>query len=126
MRHRYLLQTAVLLFLAAIPAVPAQVPDSTLVPNPITVANRSFVLNLPRGFSITVAAQGLKRVRFMATSPDGRIFVTDMYNLADNTKGAVYILDQFDPATKQWSNVPEHFRGVTSGVTWSGGFCFFA
>jgi len=32
-------------------------------------------------------------VRFFAKAPDGRVFVTDMYNLADNKRGTVYILD---------------------------------
>jgi len=51
-----------------------------LVPNHISLASgRSFDLNLPEEFAISVAAQGLKRVRFMAKSPEGRIFVTDMY-----------------------------------------------
>ncbi|MFN2407181.1 MAG: sorbosone dehydrogenase family protein, partial [Pyrinomonadaceae bacterium] len=45
------------------------------------------------------------RVRFMARSPDNRIFVTDMLNLSDNRRGAVYILDQFDPATRQFKKV---------------------
>ena len=58
---------------------------------------RSFDLNLPEGFDIKVAAQGLRRVRFMAESQDGRIFVTDMHDLSDNKKGVVYILDEFDP-----------------------------
>ena len=67
----------------------------------ITLAGgKSFQLNLPEGYAISVAAQGLKRVRFMALSPDQRIFVTDMYNLADNRRGVVYILDQFDPVTR--------------------------
>jgi glucose/arabinose dehydrogenase len=76
----------------------------------VTVGKRSFALNLPREFLISVAAQGLKRVRFMAKSPDGRIFVTDMDNLADNTRGVVYILDEFDPATKT-------FRKITPYLT---------
>ena len=72
------------------------------MPHRISLANgKSFDLNLPEGFAISVAAQGLKRVRFMAKSPDDRIFVTDMYNLADNTKGVVYILDEFDPASQE-------------------------
>jgi outer membrane protein assembly factor BamB len=28
----------------------------------------------------------------------------------------------FDPAAKQWADVPEHFRDVASGVTWNGYF----
>ena len=73
---------------------------------------RSFDLNLPQRFAISVAVQGLKRVRFMAPSPDGRIFVTDMYNLTDNQKGAVYILDDFDPGSRTFKSVKPYLTGL--------------
>jgi glucose/arabinose dehydrogenase len=77
-----------------------------LVPNRVSLSGgKSFDLNLPEGFAISVAAEGLKRVRFMAESPDGRVFVTDMHDLTDNTKGAVYILEGFDPASKRFAKV---------------------
>src|SRR5688572_30485479 len=80
-----------------------------LIPHHITLANgKSFDLNLPEGFEISVAAQGLRRVRFMARSPDNRIFVTDMYNLTDNRRGVVYILDQFDPVTRQFKKITKY------------------
>lgn len=72
-----------------------------LQPHRISLANgKSFELNLPEGFNISVAAQGLRRVRFLAISPDKRIFVTDMYNLSDNKRGVVYILEEFDLTSK--------------------------
>src|SRR4026209_1928333 len=84
-----------------------------LVPHRISLASgRSFDLNLPQGLAISVAAQGLKRVRFMAKSPDGRIFVTDMYNLADNKKGVVYILDEFDAATRTFKKTTTYLKGL--------------
>jgi len=73
---------------------------------------KTLTLNLPEAFGIAVAAQGLKRVRFMARSPDGRIFVTDMYNLTDNKKGAVYVLDDFDPANKKFKSVVPYLTGL--------------
>ncbi|MBA3766660.1 MAG: hypothetical protein H0W99_06670, partial [Acidobacteria bacterium] len=77
-----------------------------LTPHKITLADGEvFSLNLPEGFDISVAAEGLKRVRFMARSPDKRIFVTDMYNLTDNRKGAVYILDDFDERKGKFGKV---------------------
>ena len=86
---------------------------SLLIPHRITLANgKSFELNLPEGYAISVAAQGLKRVRFMALSPDKRIFVTDMYNLTDNRRGVVYILDQFDPKTYQFKKVTKYLSGL--------------
>jgi glucose/arabinose dehydrogenase len=84
-----------------------------LSPHRITLANgKSFALNLPDGYGISIAAQGLKRVRFMAQSPDNRIFVTDMYNLSDNSRGVVYILDQFDPSTRQFKKITKFMTGL--------------
>ena len=85
----------------------------TLVPQRVSLTNnRTFTLNLPAGFVITPAVQGLKRVRFMAESPDKRIFVTDMYNLSDNTRGVVYILDQFDTQTKTFKKVSTYLTNL--------------
>jgi glucose/arabinose dehydrogenase len=64
-----------------------------------------FYLSLPADFTITPAAEGLKRVRFMAKSPDGRIFVTTMHDLSDNSEGAVYILDGFDEQRGRFARV---------------------
>jgi glucose/arabinose dehydrogenase len=101
-----------------------------LVSNQIKLANgKAFSLNLPPGFAISVAAEGLKRVRFMAKSPDDRIFVTDMYNLADNKKGVIYILEEFNPATGSFKKVTPYLTGLRnpnsiafyrdqSGVDW--------
>lgn len=84
-----------------------------LTPHHITLVNgKSFNLNLPEGFEIAVAAQGLKRVRFMARSPDNRIFVTDMFNLTDNRRGTVYILDQFDPATYKFKKITKYLSNL--------------
>ncbi|MDX6692910.1 MAG: hypothetical protein QOF02_513 [Blastocatellia bacterium] len=101
-----------------------------LTPHRVALSGgRTFDLNLPEEFAISVAAQGLKRVRFMAKSPDNRIFVTDMYNLADNSRGIVYILDGFDAASKSFRKVTPyltHLRNPNSiafytdrnGVNW--------
>lgn len=66
---------------------------------------KSIVLRLPAGFDIDVAANGLGRVRFLTRSPDGRIFATGMYNLADNTRGSVFILDGWDSQTHSFTKV---------------------
>jgi glucose/arabinose dehydrogenase len=84
-----------------------------LIPHRVSLANgKSFELNLPVGYEISIAAQGLKRVRFMAQSPDKRIFVTDMFNLTDNRRGVVYILDQFDQATHQFRKLTKYMSGL--------------
>jgi len=84
-----------------------------LTPHRITLANgKTFDLNLPSDYEIKVAAEGLKRVRFMALAPDGRIFVTDMYSLADNRRGVVYILDEFDKSSKRFKKVITFMSGL--------------
>jgi glucose/arabinose dehydrogenase len=115
-RRRAVLACAVLLLLTA--GAAAQRPrarvapraraerSTTLTPHTIRLSDgRTFTLSLPEDFRISVAAEGLKRVRFVSRSPDGRLFVTDMHDLTDNKKGAVYVLDRFDPETKRFEKV---------------------
>lgn len=88
------------------PAPRRVAPALALAPQRVALANRkSFDLSLPEGFRLSVAAEGLKRVRFMSLAPDGRVFVTDMHDLTDNRKGAVYVLEQFDRARRRFLKV---------------------
>lgn len=98
------LALAVALALLAADFAPAQ--TTKLVPQRVALkSGKSFDLNLPEGFGLAVAAEGFRRIRFMAESPDGRVFVTDMYSLADNERGTVYILEDFDPARRTFRKV---------------------
>ncbi|HZL25950.1 MAG TPA: hypothetical protein VFC39_05415 [Acidobacteriaceae bacterium] len=75
-------------------------------PHTLTYApGKSITLSLPADLDIAVAATGIKRARFFAQAPDGRIFVTSMVNLADNTNGAIYILDGWNAATHTFTHV---------------------
>jgi len=112
-----LLFLVLMIFVAAHAAAPSRVqekaaPDALrLEPHTITLSSgKKFSLNLPQGFDITIAAQGLKRVRFMAKSPDGRIFVTDMYNRADNSRGTVYILEGWDRKSGTFARVVPYLQ----------------
>jgi glucose/arabinose dehydrogenase len=90
------------LLVASSTAISAQ----ELTPSIIHLASgKTLELSLPPGFTINVAAQGLRRVRFMAQSPDNRVFVTDMHDLSDNTLGAVYILDGWNAKTGQFAKI---------------------
>ncbi len=87
--------------------------QTKLTPHKISLKNgKSFSLNLPADYEIIPAAEGLKRVRFFAKSPDGRIFVTDMFNLTDNEKGAIYILDEFDSASGKFGKIIPYLTGL--------------
>jgi len=84
---------------------------TALTPHPIHHANgKSFSLNLPANFDISVAMQGLHRVRFFAQAPDGRIFVTDMHDLSDNTDGVIYILTGFNAKTGKFAGATPYLR----------------
>jgi len=65
------------------------------VPVHLANKNKDFTLQIPRGHELSVAFQGLERPRFFAKSPDGRLFITDMHNRDDNTRGRVLILDNW-------------------------------
>ena len=85
----------------------------TLTPHKVTLkTGKTFNLNLPAEFEIIPAAEGLKRVRFFAKAPDGRIFATDMYNLTDNKRGAVYILDGWDERSGKFAKVIPYMTGL--------------
>ena len=84
-----------------------------LVPHKITLkGGKSFNLNLPAEFEIIPAVEGLKRVRFFAKAPDGRIFVTDMFNLTDNKRGAIYILDGWNAKTGKFEKVTPYMTDL--------------
>ena len=95
-----------------------QVPAQTLHPS----ANRTITLAMPAGLQANVALRGLQRPRFLAVAPDGRLFVTTMYNLADNTRGTVAVLEGWDPATHTFTRaVPylTHLRNPNNLVFWT-------
>jgi glucose/arabinose dehydrogenase len=120
--RRYLPLLGCVLCVCAAPAAAQQGPGEgrgtrapalRLVPNEVALpGGRKFQLNLPEGYGIRVAASGLRRARFLAKSPDGRIFVTDLHSLGDNSKGAVYILDGFDAASGAFKKVTPWLRDL--------------
>ncbi len=83
---------------------------------------RSITLSLPAALEIEVAASGLHRVRFLAQAPDGRIFATGMWNLADNTRGSVFILDGWNEQTHRFAHVTtylDHLRNPNNLAFWT-------
>jgi glucose/arabinose dehydrogenase len=89
----------------------AATPAEQLTPHPIHLATgKTLALNLPSNFTINVAVQGLRRVRFLAQSPDNRIFATDMHDLSDNNLGAVYILGGWNQKTGTFAKVTPYLQ----------------
>ncbi|HXB61895.1 MAG TPA: hypothetical protein VNU94_03455 [Acidobacteriaceae bacterium] len=115
MRLRSACHRLAALLLLTSASLAAQTP---LTPHPIHLDDgRSFNLNLPAEFSISVAAQGFHRLRFLTKSPDGRYFATDMHDLGDNDLGRIYILGRFSPKTGRFAHVSvylDHLRNPTN------------
>ncbi len=83
---------------------------------------KAISLTLPAGLDIEVAASGLRRVRFFAQAPDDRIFATGMYNLADNTRGSVYILEGWSAQSHKFTRVTrylDHLRNPNNLAFWT-------
>lgn len=83
---------------------------------------KAITLSLPETLDISVAATGLRRVRFFAQAPDGRIFVTGMWSLADNTRGSVFILDGWDETAHRFTRVThylDHLRNPNNLAFWT-------
>lgn len=102
-----------LILLLILSAAKFAAPQAGLVPQKIaTKDGRSFSLDLPPQFEVIPAAEGFRRVRFLAKAPDGRIFVTDMFNLTDNKKGSIYILDGWNERTGKFAKVIPYMTGL--------------
>lgn len=71
-----------------------------------------LTLSIPEGYNINIAFEGLKRLRFLTKSPDGRLFATDMYNTSDNKRGRVYIFGDWDTAGKQFRKITQYLDGL--------------
>ena len=85
-------------------------------------------LKIPRGYRISVAANKLNRLRFLSKAPDGRLFATDMYSLADNKKGRVLLFDGWNDSTLTFSSVKEYLTGLhnPNQVEFFGGYLYVA
>ncbi len=94
-----------------------------LAPHKLVYApGQSITLSLPSDLTIDVASTGLHRVRFLTQSPDGRIFATGMWNLADNTEGSVFILEGWNPQTHRFARVThylDHLRNPNNLAFWT-------
>jgi glucose/arabinose dehydrogenase len=83
---------------------------------------KSITLTLPATLDIDIAATGLKRVRFFAKAPDGRIFATGMYDLADNRRGSVFIIEGWDEQTHRFTHIAhylDHLRNPNNIAFWT-------
>jgi glucose/arabinose dehydrogenase len=84
-----------------------------LVPHAIHLQKGiDFYLNIPKGYNISIAAENLRRLRFLSKSPDGRLFATDMYNLDDNKKGTVYLFENWDSSSRRFRKIITYINNL--------------
>lgn len=106
-----------------LPCAAAPLEISAQSPHTLTYGEgKSITLSLPDGFDINIAASGLRRVRFFAQAPDGRIFVTGMYDLADNTRGSVFILEGWNEQSHTFTRITHylgHLRNPNNLAFWT-------
>lgn len=101
------------MLLAAVVLAGTAFAQTRLVPQKVSLAGgKSITLNLPADLEVIPAAEGLRRVRFFAKASDGRIFVSDLYNLTDNRRGAIYILDGWDEGKGKFASVTSYLTGL--------------
>ncbi|MDB5202171.1 MAG: glucose/sorbosone dehydrogenase [Ferruginibacter sp.] len=62
----------------------------------------NFKLAVISGYKINVAAEGLKRLRFLSMSPDKRLFATDMFDLRDGRNGSIIIFSGWNEEAKRF------------------------
>ena len=72
----------------------------------------SFNLFIPEGYNISIAAEGLQRLRFLSMSPDGRLFATDMYDRSDNHKGRVLVFENWNDSVKKFEKQVSYLTGL--------------
>lgn len=71
-------------------------------------SGKKFSLKVPEGYQLSVAAEVSNRLRFLAKSPDGKLFATDMYNRGDNRLGRVLIFENWNASTKKFEKTTEY------------------
>lgn len=84
----------------------------SLATTTIELMGREETLRMPEGVSMTLAMDGIGKARFMAMSPDGRLFVPDMVDYKLSHQGKLYVLDGFDPATGTFAKKSVYLSGL--------------
>jgi glucose/arabinose dehydrogenase len=67
---------------------------------------------LAKGFGVKVSAEGLGKARFIALSPDGRLFVPDLVNYNLSHEGKISILEDFDEETGKFNTKRTYLSGL--------------
>lgn len=87
--------------------------EITLVPQTIAFKDGTeATFRIAEPFRIAVAAEGLGKARFMAMSPDGRMFVPDLVNYNLSHEGRLFILEDFDEESGRFVTKHTYLSGL--------------
>lgn len=95
-----------------ISTAPQGLPPLQLSERIITLDGKEVPFRVAEPFQVAVAAEGLGKVRFMAMSPDGRMFVPDMVNMNLSREGKIYIFEDFNSETKRFEKRSTYMTGL--------------
>lgn len=70
----------------------------------------TFQLAAP--FKLAIAADGLGKARFIAKSPDGRLFIPDLVDMNLSHEGRIWILDDWNPNTHTFESKQTYLSGL--------------
>ncbi len=107
----------------------APISNTDMVTCPIQLRNgMSFNLAVLKGYKIYVAAEGLERLRFLALSPDGRLFATDMHDRSDNKKGRILIFENWNADSSRFLTIRTYLSNLhnPNQVLFHNGFIYIA
>lgn len=84
-------------------AEPIELPPIELVTRTVTLDDgNTLTFQLAEPFEVAVAAEDMGKARFMAMSPEGRMFVPDLVNYNLSREGKIYILEDFNEEAKRF------------------------
>lgn len=87
--------------------------DINLVDQVVTLEDGTeATLRVDSNFTVSVAASNLGKARFMAWSPDGRLFVPDLVNYNLSSEGRLFILEDWDDETGKFGTTTTYLTGL--------------
>lgn len=99
----------------ATPNIPSEENAGKVTLKPVTVrlkTGKEFTLNIPADYTLTVAAEGFQKARFMALSPDHKVWLGEMTSAGDTDTGNVRVLGDFDEAAGKFQSISTALGGL--------------
>lgn len=93
----------------------SDLPPAEIVLAPQTVSfadGTEATFSLAEPYKLAVAAEEIGKARFIAQSPDGRLFIPDLVDYQLSREGKIYILGGFNEETKRFETKEEYLTNL--------------